>query len=223
MDATRRDERYPRTAGSVACEEQQADTVNTIRALRAIGVPAAKIMVLINKVETDDDLRTDFANVFGFCASGEATIPEGGVIFANELFAMLKTQQLSIGALNDDATDYRQRLRVAANEEEQDAAIQMIAMKRLAKTCNKNLDAAFAAMFPETLQASLLGLAWLRSAPFESVRFGSAQPRRRRAATLPQAARPSAISSQVDGSGTTGTATAAWLTFDRSTCQNVPF
>ena len=102
-----------------------------------------------------DDLRTDFAGVFGFCASGEATIPEGGVIFANELFAMLKTQQLSIGALNDDATDYRQRLRVAANEEEQDAAIQMIAMKRLAKTCNKNLDTAFAALFPETLQASL--------------------------------------------------------------------
>ena len=135
--------------------KQQADTVNTIRALRAIGVPAAKILVLINKVETDDDLRTDFAGVFGFCASGEATIPEGGVIFANELFAMLKTQQLSIGALNDDATDYRQRLRVAANEDEQDAAIQMIAMKRLAKTCNKNLDTAFAALFPETLQASL--------------------------------------------------------------------
>ena len=31
----------------------------------------------------------------------------------------------------------------------------MIAMKRLAKTCNKNLDTAFAALFPETLQASL--------------------------------------------------------------------
>ena len=139
--------------------KQQADTVTTIRALRAIGVPAAKILVLINKVETDDDLRTDFAGVFGFCASGEATIPEGGVIFANELFAMLKTQQLSIGALNDDATDYRQRLRVAANEDEQDAAIQMIAMKRLAKTCKKNLDAAFAALFPlglpMRLQASL--------------------------------------------------------------------
>ena len=39
--------------------KQQADTVNTIRALRAIGVPAAKILVLINKVETDDDLRKE--------------------------------------------------------------------------------------------------------------------------------------------------------------------
>ena len=133
--------------------KQQADTVNTIRALRAIGVPAAKIQVLINKVETDDDLRTDFAGVFGFCASGAAMIPEGGVIFANELFAMLKTQQLSISALNEDKTDYRQRLRLAANEDEQDAAIQMIAMKRLAKTCNKNLDTAFAAIFPAALSS----------------------------------------------------------------------
>ena len=68
---------------------------------------------------------------------------------------MLKAQQLSIGALNEDATDYRQRLRVAVNEEEQDAAIQMIAMKRLAKTCNKNLDTAFAAMFPAMFPARL--------------------------------------------------------------------
>ena len=37
--------------------KQQADTVNTIRALRATGVPAAKILVPINKVETDDDLE----------------------------------------------------------------------------------------------------------------------------------------------------------------------
>lgn len=59
---------------------------------------------------------------------------------------MLKAQHLSIAALNNDTTDYRQRLREASNEEEQDAAIQMIAMKRLAKTCNQNLDTAFAAL-----------------------------------------------------------------------------
>ena len=111
-------------------------------------MPAAKIPVPINKVETDDDLRTGFAGVFGFCASGEATILEGGAIFANGLFAMFMTQQLSIGALNDDATDYRQRLHVAANGNEQVAAIQMIAMKRLAKTCKKNLDTVFVALFP---------------------------------------------------------------------------
>ena len=36
--------------------KQQADTINTIRALRAIGVPSSKIRVVINKVETDDEI-----------------------------------------------------------------------------------------------------------------------------------------------------------------------
>jgi DNA-binding transcriptional MerR regulator len=142
--------------------KQQADTVNTIRALRAIGVPAAKIRVLLNKVETDDDLCPDFAGIFGFCANGEARLPAGGVIFANELFAMLKAQKLSIVALNQDATDYRQRLRVATYEDEQDAAIHMIAMKRLAKTCNKNLDTVFAALFPDLSAAMLRASSALR-------------------------------------------------------------
>lgn len=127
--------------------KQQADTVNTIRALRAIGVPAQKIRVLINKVETDDDVRTDFAAVYGFCQTGEGTLPEGAVIYANELFSGLKAMQMTIGDLNADSTDYRQQLRKATTEDEQDAAINMIAMRRLAKTCNANLDAAYAALF----------------------------------------------------------------------------
>ena len=67
---------------------------------------------------------------------------------------MLKTQQLSIGALNEDTTDCCQRLRGVADEGEQGAAIRMIAMKRLAKTCNKNLDTAFAALFPAMVSAT---------------------------------------------------------------------
>jgi DNA-binding transcriptional MerR regulator len=127
--------------------KQQADTINTIRALRAIGVPSSKIRVVINKVETDDDLRHDFAGVHGFCSTGEASLPDGSVIFSNEIFTRLKALQMSIGDLDADTTDYRQQLREATSEDEQDAAINMIAMKQLAKTCNKNLDATYAALF----------------------------------------------------------------------------
>jgi len=128
--------------------KQQADTINTIRALRAIGVPASKIRVVLNKVDTDDDLRYDFAAVYAFCENnGEATLPDGAVIYANDIFPGLKALQMTIGDLNGDTTDYRQKLREARDEDEQDAAINMIAMKRLAKTCNKNLDAAYSALF----------------------------------------------------------------------------
>ena len=127
--------------------KQQSDTINTVDALRGIGVPADKIRVLINKADTDDDLRHDFATVYAFCQTGRATLPDRAVVYANDVFAGLKSLQMTIGDLDADTTDYRQKLREARDEAEQDAAIRMIALKRLAKTCNKNLDTAYEALF----------------------------------------------------------------------------
>jgi DNA-binding transcriptional MerR regulator len=127
--------------------KQQADTVNTVRALRAIGVPAEKIRVLINKVDADDDLRHDFSAVMAFCEGGHATLPDRAVIYENDVFAGLKSLRMTIGDLNADNTDYRQKLREATDEAGQHAAIQMIGYKRLARTCNKNLDTAYEALF----------------------------------------------------------------------------
>ena len=131
----------------VKASKQQIDTVNTVRALRAIGVPASKIRVVINKVDTDDDLRQDFAQIFAFCATGHAALPDGAVVYENEVFAGLKSLQMTIADLTNDPIDYRQKLREAKNETEQDSAIQMFALKQLAKTCNKNLNTAYEALF----------------------------------------------------------------------------
>lgn len=129
--------------------KQQGDTINTVAALRALDIPAEKIRILINKADTDDDLEADFAPIYGFCKTGEAQLPTGAVIYTNEIFTDLKALQMTIGDLNGDKTDYRQRLREATSEAEQDEAVQMIAMKGLAKTCNKNLDAAYVALFAQ--------------------------------------------------------------------------
>lgn len=131
----------------VKASKQQIDTVNTVRALRAMGVPASKIRVVINKVDTDDDLRQDFAQVYAFCATGDAALPDGAVVYENEVFAGLKSLQMTIADLTNDPTDYRQKLREATNETEQDSAIQMFALKQLARTCNKNLNTAYEALF----------------------------------------------------------------------------
>jgi hypothetical protein len=127
--------------------KQQTDTINTVAALHGVGVPGAKIRVLINKAEPEDDLKSDFASVYQLCRTGAATLPDGAVIYANEVFAGLTRLQMTLGDLTADTTDYRQKLREASNEAEQDAAIDMIANKRLARSCTKNLDAAFAAAF----------------------------------------------------------------------------
>ncbi len=131
----------------VKASKQQIDTVNTVRALRAIGVPASKIRVVINKVDTDDDLRQDFAQIYAFCATGDAALPDGAVVYENEVFAGLKSLQMTIADLTNDPIDYRQKLRDATNETEQDSAIQMFALKQLARTCNKNLNTAYEALF----------------------------------------------------------------------------
>jgi hypothetical protein len=72
------------------------------------------------------------------------------------------TKSTFAGLVQEFFTDYRQRLRAAANEGEQNTAIQMIAMKRLAKTCNKNPDTAFAALFPDLSAAALQASSALR-------------------------------------------------------------
>jgi hypothetical protein len=127
--------------------KQQTDTINTIDALRGAGVAPHKIRVVINNVDTDDNLEHDFAAVIAHCETGAAILSTGAAIYSNEVFAGLKTLKMTIGDLSADPTDYRQKLREATNPAEQSAAIDMIGYKQLAKSCNKNLDAAFAAMF----------------------------------------------------------------------------
>jgi hypothetical protein len=127
--------------------KQQGDTTNTVLALQALDIPPDKIRIVINKVDTDDDLQTDFASVYSFCATGMALLPDRAVVYANDVFEGLKAMRMTIGDLDADTTDYRQRLREATTEAQKDQAINMILMKRLAKTCNKNLDAAYAALF----------------------------------------------------------------------------
>src|ERR1019366_9171704 len=43
----------------------QADTVNTIRALQKIGIDKKRIRMVFNKVDVDDDIRDEFAALFG--------------------------------------------------------------------------------------------------------------------------------------------------------------
>ena len=122
----------------------QSDTVNTITALRAIGVPANKIRVVFNKVEGDDDLADEFPAIF---ALGEikkdCVVSPRAAIFSNEVFERLKSVGKSLGDLTADETDYRAKMKEATDEDEKQNAVTMIALQRLAKTANRNLDDVF--------------------------------------------------------------------------------
>lgn len=126
----------------------QADTVNTIRALNKLGIEKKRIRLVFNKVEVDETVADEFAALFGLAESEKSCVvrPEA-TIYTNEVFERLKAVGKSLGEITADETDYRARLRQAADEDEKELCVRMVALKRLAVTANKNLDDVFKVLF----------------------------------------------------------------------------
>lgn len=128
--------------------KQMADTVNTIRALSSIGVPARKIRTVFNMVEVDEAVEEEFAPLFGLAESEKSfTLNPKAVIYANEVFDRLREIQKSLVDIAADRVDYRAQLREARSEEDKEFCIKMVAIKRLAATATRNLDVVFKEAF----------------------------------------------------------------------------
>lgn len=127
--------------------KQQSDTINTIRSLRALGIEAEKIRVVINKVEPDEDLGYAFGAVQAFCDQGHANMPSRAVVYDNEIFKQLKLTNTSIPSILEDTTDYVKIRKEAKSPQEKHDAIEKTINQRLARGCTKNLDEAYAALF----------------------------------------------------------------------------
>lgn len=132
----------------VGAAKQKTDTVNTIAALRRIGVPGHSIRIVFNKVEQDDDVLRTFAAMFLLGQRGDAHTSTSSTLFANEIFEMLKARNMTFAMLDADQTDYRQRLRESTDATQREHIVSMIAMKRLAITCTRNLDTVFSSVMP---------------------------------------------------------------------------
>jgi hypothetical protein len=128
-------------------KKQQADTVNTIRALSDMGISKNKIRLVFNKVETDESVEDEFAILFGLANTEKSfTLRPEAVIYSNEVYERLKTVGKSLGSITSDETDYRAKLRETSDADEKEMCVRMVALKRLAITANKNLDDVFKAL-----------------------------------------------------------------------------
>ena len=129
-------------------KKQQADTINTIQALKRLGIPKNKIRVVFNKAEVDDAIEEEFQSILGYANMEKSFLANPkAVIHVNEVFERMKEVGKSLGDITADETDYRAKLRVAKDDAEKDHCVRMVALKRLGVTANKNLDAAFNAIF----------------------------------------------------------------------------
>lgn len=126
----------------------QADTVNTIRALQKLGIEKKKIRLVFNKAEMDESVTDEYASLVGYAAADKAfVLHPDAIIYSNEVYERLKAVGKSLGDITADQTDYRAQLRQAKDEDEKAMCIQMVSLKRLAVTANKNLDDVFKVMF----------------------------------------------------------------------------
>lgn len=125
-----------------------ADSVNTLRALSALGIPKDRIRVVFNKVETDDAVEDVFAPIFGLAQAEKSfTVKREAVIYQNEVFELLKSVGKTLGDVAADDTDYRAQIKDEKHEDKQAQLVRMVQIKRLATGATAQLDAVFKVLF----------------------------------------------------------------------------
>ena len=126
----------------------QRDTISTIEALSAVGVPAKKILLVMNLVEVDEKPEAIFSGLFEYQRQAKNfTLKLGAVLHANDVFAKCRASGADIADLAVDQTDYKAAIRAAASPDEKLHAAQMLGLQRLAVGVTAELDAVFKVLF----------------------------------------------------------------------------
>lgn len=129
-------------------KKQQKDTVATIEALSAIGVPASKIRLIFNKIEVDEKVESSFSSIFAYHDSSKKFwLNPAAAVQDNEVFDRLKPLKVGVSELVADKTDYRAKISEAKDPNEKQAMIRMLSAQRLAHSASENLDAVFKLVF----------------------------------------------------------------------------
>ena len=136
---------------AVKGKKQTTDTITTIKSLVALGIPKKKIRVILNRVETDDDIRDEFSSLFGLeAADNTFVINDQCVIYNNEAFDQCKGLGVPLADIVADQTDYRAQAKAAkdaGDQEEVKRCVNLCLLKMIAITANKNLDQVYKHLF----------------------------------------------------------------------------
>lgn len=125
--------------------KQIQDTIATIQTLAAMDVPAQKIRVVFNRLESDETIREEFYPLFAYHEDARAfTLRPQATIQFSEIYQRLRHLGTTIDALLADQTDDKAALRQAQTHDEKRRLVARISAKRLAASAQENLDAVFA-------------------------------------------------------------------------------
>lgn len=134
----------PVTSGT----KEQKETISMIGTLADFGIPPEKIRIVFNRVEAD--VADEFTHVLNYAKKEKnCTANTDAAIFENELFDALAVKKLTVDALLSDETDYKAMLKnnPDASAKERSHWGDMHALKALARSVRRNLDAVYDALF----------------------------------------------------------------------------
>ncbi len=134
----------PVTSGT----KEQKETISMIGTLADFGIPPEKIRIVFNRVEAD--VADEFTHVLNYAKKEKNCTPNtDAAIFENELFDALAVKKLTVDALLSDETDYKAMLKnnPDASAKERSHWGDMHALKALARSVRRNLDAVYDALF----------------------------------------------------------------------------
>ncbi|WP_319103229.1 StbB family protein [Pseudomonas aeruginosa] len=134
----------PVTSGT----KEQKETISLIGTLADFGIPPEKIRLVFNRVEAD--VADEFPHVLNYAKKERNCIANtDAAIFENELFDALAVKKLTVEALLSDETDYKAMLKNNPDASAKERAHwgDMHALKALARSVRRNLDAVYDALF----------------------------------------------------------------------------
>jgi hypothetical protein len=134
----------PVTSGT----KEQKETIMMLDTLASIGIPAEKIKILFNRVDSDVDEEFPFI-IARHKKEKSFTLNKECAIFENEIFDALSIKGLTVDALLADTTDYKALLKnnKEASTKERNTWADMFGLKSLAKGVKRNLDDVYANLF----------------------------------------------------------------------------
>jgi len=130
-------------------DKQIKDTISTIEALSAIGVPPEKIRLVFNMVEnTEVQLERDFYALFAYHeAEGTFTLNKDAVVYQHDFFSRATGKDITVESVLNDGTDFNALIKQATTPQEKLKYSQQRALKWLAAELQETLDAAHKATF----------------------------------------------------------------------------
>lgn len=129
---------------TVSKNKQQRDTVSTIEALAAIGIPARKIRLVFNMVEMSEAPAHVFSGLFEYHASAKNfTLKPEAVVHVNDIYGKLKGSEQDIAEILNNPVDLKDQLKTAKDSDEKLKISRLIGIKRLAAGVTEELDAVF--------------------------------------------------------------------------------